>query len=55
MDVKTAFLNGTLKEHIYMQVPEGVKCNENQVCKLHKSLYGLKQSSRYWFERFDQT
>lgn len=55
MDVKTAFLNGTLKEEIYMKVPEGIKAENYQVCKLHKSLYGLKQSSRCWFERFNQT
>lgn len=53
MDVKTAFLNGNLKEVIYMQIPEGVQAEENQVCKLNKSIYGLKQSSRCWYERFD--
>lgn len=53
MDVKTAFLNGILKEDIYMEVPEGVTSQPNQVCKLNKTLYGLKQSSRCWFERFD--
>lgn len=40
MDVKTAFWNGTLKEEIYTKVPEGVKSNKNQVCKLNKSIYG---------------
>lgn len=55
MDVKTAFLNGILKEDIYMEVPEGVPAQSNQVCKLNKSLYGLKQSSRCWFELFDST
>ena len=54
MDVKTAFLNGKLKEEIYMKVPEGVKCNPNVVCKLNKSLYGLKQSARCWFETFEK-
>ena len=53
MDVKTAFLNGTLNEEIYMQVPDGVKTANNQVCKLNKALYGLKQASRRWFEHFD--
>lgn len=53
MDVKTAFLNGKLSEEIYMAVPEGVKCNNNQVCKLHKALYGLKQAARCWYETFD--
>lgn len=53
MDVKTAFLNGILKENIYMEVPEGILAQDNQVCKLNKTLYGLKQSSRCWFERFD--
>lgn len=54
MDVKTAFLNGTLKEEIYMKVPEGVTCDNNQVCKLNKALYGLKQAARCWFEIFEK-
>lgn len=54
MDVKTAFLNGTLKENIYMRVPDGVVVQiNNVVCKLNKSLYGLKQSARYWYECFN--
>lgn len=47
MDVKTAFLNGVLRENIYMRVPDGVTVQtKNVVCKLNKSLYGLKQSAR---------
>lgn len=53
MDVKTAFLNGNLREEIYMRQPEGFE-NGNLVCKLNKSLYGLKQASRMWNERFHQ-
>lgn len=54
MDVKTAFLNGTLKEELYMKIPEGIKTENDKVCKLHKSIYGLKQSARCWFEKFDE-
>jgi len=45
MDVKIVFLDGDLEEEIYMSQPEGceVPGQENQVCKLRKSLYGLKQ------------
>lgn len=46
MDVKTAFLNGILKEEIYMKAPEGVECRDNQVCRLNKTLYRLKQAAR---------
>ena len=48
MDVKTAFLNGELDEEIYMDQPIGfvTKGQEQKVCKLKRSIYGLKQSSR---------
>ena len=54
MDVVTAFLNGTLDEEIYMKQPECfVKPGEEKlVCKLKKSLYGLKQSPRCWNHKF---
>ena len=50
MDVVTAFLNGNIKEDIYMAQPEGfvVEGKEHLVCKLRKSIYGLKQSPRCW-------
>ena len=56
MDVKTAFLHGDLEEEIYITQPDGFKVagKENWVCKLSKSLYGLKQSPRQWYKRFDQ-
>jgi len=53
MDVKTAFLNGTLNEEIYMQLPQGVSSSNSNVCKLNKAIYGLKQAARRWFEVFE--
>ena len=57
MDVKTAFLNGYLEEDIYMAQPDGFinKDQQNKVCKLVKSIYGLKQASRSWNLRFNET
>jgi hypothetical protein len=56
MDVSTAFLNGELEEEIYMKQPEGYvkEGEEDLVCKLNKSIYGLKQSSRCWYRTIDQ-
>ncbi|KAM2724743.1 hypothetical protein EV1_027531 [Malus domestica] len=55
MDVKTAFLNGYLEEELYMTQPEGFvsKSEKTKVCKLQRSIYGLKQASRSWNIRFD--
>ena len=55
MDVKTTFLYGDMEEEIYMKQPEGfmVKGKKELVCKLKKSLYGLKQSPRMLYQKFD--
>ena len=56
LDVKTAFLHGDLEDEIYMKQPAGfeVKGMENRVCKLKKSLYGLKQTPRQCYLKFDK-
>ena len=56
MDVVTAFLNGDLKEEIYMEQPSGFTQSgkEKLVCKLKKSFDGLKQAPRCWNEKFTQ-
>ncbi|GKD81623.1 retrotransposon protein, putative, ty1-copia subclass, partial [Tanacetum coccineum] len=56
IDIKTAFLNSYLDEDIYMVQPEGfVHLNHpRKVCKLQRSIYGLKQASRSWNKRFDE-
>jgi len=55
MDVKTTFLHGDLEEEIYMKQLEGfmVKGKKELVCKLKNSLYGLKQSTWMWYQKFD--
>jgi len=57
MDVKTAFLNGYTEEEIYMDQPKGFVSRgmENMVCKLKKSIHGLKQASRQWYLKFNDT
>jgi hypothetical protein len=52
MDVKSAFLNGPIKEEVYVEQPPGFKDSEypNHVYKLSKALYGLKKAPRAWYE-----
>ena len=56
MDVKTAFLNGNIEEELYMVQPKGFvdPKDADKVCKLQRSIYGLKQASRSWNLRFDE-
>ncbi|KAL0302427.1 UNVERIFIED_CONTAM: Retrovirus-related Pol polyprotein from transposon RE1, partial [Sesamum angustifolium] len=56
MDVKTAFLNGFIEDEIYMDQLEGftIVGEEQKVCHLQRSIYGLKQASRSWNIRFDE-
>jgi len=55
MDVKTSFLHRDLEVEIYMKQPDGfvVKDKKELVCKLKKSMYGIKQSPRMWYQKFD--
>lgn len=56
MDVRTAFLNNSINETVYMEIPLGVDCSnefrQNNVCKLSKALYGLKISPQKWNQHF---
>jgi hypothetical protein len=56
MDVNTTFLNGYLKENVYLSQLEGfvVKGQEHKVCKLIKYLYGLKQAPHAWYEQLTE-
>ena len=56
MDVKTVFLNVNLEEEVYMIQPKGYTSKEfpEKVCRLQRSIYGLKQASRSWNMRFDE-
>ena len=55
MDVKTAFLHGSIKEEVYVEQPEGfeIYARKSHVYRLKKALYGLKQAPRAWYERID--
>eukprot|EP00253_Pinus_taeda_P016220 PITA_16220 len=55
MDVKSTFLNGVLKEEVYVAQPLGyeVEGQEDKVYRLRKALYGLKQAARAWYNRID--
>jgi transposase InsO family protein len=56
LDVETAFLNAKVKEEIYVRQPEGFEeVDFDLVCKLIKSLYGIKQAPHEWHEDFDQS
>ena len=55
MDVKIAFLNGYIKEYIFMEQPKGYESKEGlKMYKLNRSIYGLKQASRSWNHHFDE-
>ncbi|KAJ9557664.1 hypothetical protein OSB04_012278 [Centaurea solstitialis] len=56
VDVKSAFLNGELREQVYVTQPDGfvVKGKEHMVYRLHKALYGLRQAPRAWNTRLDR-
>jgi hypothetical protein len=55
MDAKTTFLNGKIKEEVYVEKPQAFKVHEREThaCILNKDLYGLNQAPRAWYGRID--
>ena len=54
LDVKCAFLNGVLEKPVYMEIPKGLNISvKENICKLRKSLYGLKESPKCWYDKFN--
>lgn len=54
MDVETAFLNGVIKSEVFINQPKGYETADNKVYKLQKALYGLRESSRVWYDCFNK-
>jgi transposase InsO family protein len=55
VDIVTAYLNGIMREEVYMRQPPGFDDGSGRVCRLKKALYGLKQAGRAWYEHIDGT